>query len=187
MKTKTRQTIEVSTEYRHYREINIEETELLEKIGAKRGESHHYELKGIRITAIRQSRCRWDDTSRISKVKVYFQSPDSYRDIRRVINVNDGVLDVSAVLKKVDELAKLKGIEEEKAAANRQKKDDEEAYLESCRDQGLRMNWNEVICKWDLSHSGAKTFAISRTMSMTLEQALQVQRLIESFRDEANG
>jgi hypothetical protein len=174
--------ITVSTEYGDY---HTDRDAIYAAIGAE-PESYYAVKDGIKIDCQLESKYKWDNEYRVFRVKLWY-CVDC--DVVRKVSIKDGTLNLTQIEQKIAELVKLKAADEErsailKASVDRSTKARQEAQAEA-EAAGLAFAyWTtpRPIVSWILQADLA--LAVDRHMNLTLEQAIKVQQLFESFEQQ---
>jgi len=173
--------ITVSTEYGDYQPGPA----IYAAIGAE--PEHYYAVKdGIRIDCQIESKYNWGGQFRVSGVKLWYRVD---RDVVRKVNVKDGTLNLTQIDQKIAELVALKAADEERsriqladADAKREARQKAQSEAEAA---GLSFGyWNVTprpIASWTLQAD--LSLAVDKHQGLSIEQAIQVQQLIESFEE----
>jgi hypothetical protein len=127
---------------------------------------------------------------RVSGFELSFWSNTRRRDVTRKINVKNGHLDLAQVDRKIAELVALKAADEERSGVRQTEHDRATAAKQAAKAEaeaaGLCFGYygleQRPIVSWVLQDD--RKFAVDKHSGLSLVQAVQVQKLIKSFRED---
>ena len=184
-KTKAEQRLHpVSTEYVAYDKLDRDA--VYAAIGCEESDSYSRDIQGIVVEILRECEYRWRNDSRIIGVKLSYRVGRD-REVIRKVNVKDGTLSLSEIDRKIAELVQLKATDEERSRIQQAERDrataKKQALKSEAEAEGLRFEWMPgASCRWGVVNSplGLRLEAHSE---LSIEQAIEVQKLIESFQE----
>jgi hypothetical protein len=187
-KTKAEQRqIAVSTEYVAYEKLDRDAIYAAMECEPK---SYYFVKDGVRIDVLAESKYRHSREVRLSGVKLSYRVDG--REVHRKINVKDGHIDLAQVDRKIAELVALKAADEERSSIQKAEHDrattEKQALKAEAEAAGLALGYYGVeprpIVSWILQDD--LKLAVDKHLGLSIGQAVQVQKLIESFSREGN-
>lgn len=178
--------IAVSTEYVAYDKLDRDA--IYAAIGCT-AESYYSVKDGIKVEVLGQEKYRWAKDYIIFGVKLSYRVEG--REVHRKVNVKNGHIDLSEVDRKIAELVALKAADEERSRIQKAKHDRATAAKQAAKSEaeaaGLCFQYygleQRPIVSWILQDD--LMLAVDKHQGLSLAQAVQVQKLIESFSREA--